>query len=50
MHSATLTNPQNLEAVILSRNAGQIAAVGGSFTAVYTPCRRRRMRIPRNGT
>ena len=37
VHSATLPNPQHLEAVILSRNAGQIAAVGGSFTAVYTP-------------
>lgn len=37
VHSATLPNPQHLEAVILSRNAGQIAAVGGSFEAVYTP-------------
>jgi hypothetical protein len=35
--SATLPNPQHLEALILSRNAGQIAAVGGSFEAVYTP-------------
>jgi hypothetical protein len=37
VNSATLPNPQNLEAVILSRNVGQIAAVGASFEAVYTP-------------
>jgi hypothetical protein len=37
VHSATLPNPRQLEAVILSRNAAQIAAVNGNFTAVYTP-------------
>lgn len=37
VRSATLPNPRQLEAVILSRNAGQIASVGGTFSAVYTP-------------
>jgi hypothetical protein len=37
IQSATLPNPQQFEAVILSRNAGQIGAVGANFTAVYTP-------------
>ena len=35
--SATLVNPQGLENVILSKNAGQIGAVAARFTAVYTP-------------
>lgn len=37
VRSATLPNPRQLEAVLLSRDAGQIGAVGGNFTAVYTP-------------
>jgi hypothetical protein len=37
IQSATLPNPQQLESVILSRNAGQISAVGSDFNAVYTP-------------
>jgi len=37
VRSATLPNPRQLEAVILSRDAGQIGAVGGTFSAVYTP-------------
>lgn len=37
IQSATLPNPQQLETVILSRNPGQIGAVGANFTAVYTP-------------
>jgi hypothetical protein len=37
VNSATLPNPRQLEAVILSGNAGQIAAVGANFQAVYTP-------------
>ena len=37
VRSATLPNPQQLETVILSRNAAQIGAVGANFTAVYTP-------------
>ena len=37
VRSATLPNPQQLEAVILSRNAGQISSVGANFSAVYTP-------------
>jgi hypothetical protein len=37
IQSATLPNPQRLETTILSRNAGQIGAVGPGFTAVYTP-------------
>ena len=35
--SATLVNPQGLENVILSKNAGQIGAVAARFSAVYTP-------------
>ena len=35
--SATLVNPQGLENVILSKNAGQIGAVGARYSAVYTP-------------
>ncbi len=35
--SATLINPQGLENVILSKNAGQIGAVAARFSAVYTP-------------
>jgi hypothetical protein len=37
VRSATLPNPQQLEAVILSRNPGQIGSVGPTFSAVYTP-------------
>jgi hypothetical protein len=37
VNSATLPNPRQLEAVILSGNAGQIAAVGANFQTVYTP-------------
>jgi hypothetical protein len=37
VRSATLPNPRQLEAVILSGNAGQIAAVSANFQAVYTP-------------
>jgi hypothetical protein len=37
VRSATLPNPQQLEAVILSRNPGQIGSVGATFSAVYTP-------------
>lgn len=37
VRSATLPNPRQLEAVILSRNPGQIASVGGTFSSVYTP-------------
>jgi hypothetical protein len=37
VRSATLPNPRQLEAVLLSRDAGQIGAVGGNFSAVYTP-------------
>lgn len=37
VHSATLQSPRQLETVLLSRDAGQIGAVGGSFEAVYTP-------------
>lgn len=37
VRSATLPNPRQLEAVILSGNAGQIAAVSTNFQAVYTP-------------
>jgi hypothetical protein len=33
--SATLANPQQLEAVILSRNPGSIGQVSGRFTTVY---------------
>jgi hypothetical protein len=37
VRSATLPNPQQLEAVILSRNTGLIRSVGPNFAAVYTP-------------
>jgi hypothetical protein len=37
VRSATLANPQGLENVILSKDAGQIGAVAGRFSAVYTP-------------
>ena len=37
VRSATLPNPRQLEAVILSRDPGQIGAVGATFSAVYTP-------------
>lgn len=37
VRSATLANPRQLEAVILSRDPGQIGSVGGNFSAVYTP-------------
>ena len=37
VRSATLPNPRQLESVLLSRDAGQIGAVGGNFAAVYTP-------------
>lgn len=37
VRSATLPNPRQLEAVLLSRDAGQIGAVGGNFAAVYAP-------------
>lgn len=37
VRSATLPNPRQLEAVILSGNAGQIAVVRANFQAVYTP-------------
>ena len=37
VRSATLPNPRQLEAVLLSRDAGQIGVVGGNFAAVYTP-------------
>lgn len=33
--SATLANPRQLEAVLLSRNAGNIGQVAGRFTTVY---------------
>ena len=33
--SATLANPRQLEAVLLSRNAGSIAQVANRFTTVY---------------
>jgi hypothetical protein len=36
VRSATLPNPRQLEAVILSRDPGQIGAVAGSFSSVYT--------------
>ncbi|MCZ2076142.1 MAG: hypothetical protein LC130_14215, partial [Bryobacterales bacterium] len=35
--SATLTNPQQLEAVILSRNPSSIAQVSARFPTVYQP-------------
>ncbi len=37
VRSATLPNPRQLEAVILSRDASQIGSVGANFSAVYTP-------------
>jgi len=37
VRSATLPNPRQLEAVILSRDPGQIGSVDGSFASVYTP-------------
>src|SRR5579872_2007424 len=37
IRSATLPNPQSLEAVILSKNPAQIGSVGANFAAVYTP-------------
>ena len=37
VRSATLPNPRQLEAVILSRDPGQIGSVGANFAAVYTP-------------
>jgi hypothetical protein len=37
VRSATLANPQGLENVILSKDAGQIGAVGARFSAVYSP-------------
>ena len=37
VRSATLANPQGLENVILSKDAGQIGTVAARFSAVYTP-------------
>jgi hypothetical protein len=37
VRSATLVNPQGLENVILSKDAGQIGTVAARFSAVYTP-------------
>jgi hypothetical protein len=37
VRSATLVNPQGLENVILSKDAGQIGTVAARFAAVYTP-------------
>ena len=37
VRSATLPNPRQLEAIILSRDPAQIGAVAGSFSSVYTP-------------
>lgn len=37
VRSATLPNPRQLEAVILSRDPGQIGSVAANFSAVYTP-------------
>jgi hypothetical protein len=37
VHSATLPNPRQLEAVILSRDPAQIGVVAASFSSVYTP-------------
>jgi hypothetical protein len=37
VRSATLVNPQGLENVILSKDAGQIANVASRFSAVYSP-------------
>jgi phage-related protein len=38
VRSATLVNPQVLENVILSKDAGQIGTVAARFSAVYTRC------------
>lgn len=35
LHSATLPNPSQLEAILLSRNAASIAQIGGVFQTVY---------------
>jgi hypothetical protein len=37
VRSATLPNPRELEAVILSRDPSQIGSVDASFASVYTP-------------
>jgi hypothetical protein len=37
VRSATLPNPRQLEAVILSRDPAQIGAVAANFSSVYTP-------------
>lgn len=37
VRNATLANPQSLENVILSKDAGQIANVAARFSAVYSP-------------
>jgi hypothetical protein len=37
VRSATLANPQSLEDVILSKDAGQVGAVAARFSAVYAP-------------
>jgi hypothetical protein len=37
VRSATLPNPRQLEAVILSRDPSQIGSVAANFSAVYTP-------------
>ena len=37
VQSATLPNPRQLEAVILSRDPGQVGSVAANFSAVYTP-------------
>lgn len=37
VRSATLANPQGLENVILSKDAGQIGSVAARFSAVYSP-------------
>jgi len=37
VRSATLPNPRQLEAVILSRDPGQIGSVAANYAALYTP-------------
>jgi hypothetical protein len=37
VRSATLANPQGLENVILSKDAGQIGTVAARFSSVYSP-------------
>ena len=37
LHSATLPNPSQLETILLSRNATNIAQIGGVFQTVYGP-------------